>query len=355
MSLISRRASMAQIKTRMPISNHGFLPVVGQRLGGNGVSSVNIFNQYNNYNPPMPMPMTNYGFYGSLFNFMPMFTNPFNFSFGGFGLGGYNPGLFGTNPTYTQQPQQTQTATEVDNELNNIKQVFSDTSKYTVIKQDNKYIVVDGPKQTMYEGSNLNEILDQAGYENKMKTKTTAAKVDNTQQTTTEEVALNDADGAADPAETIKQKDTYRLGHTESTMTKVNIIPFGGAYHYAQLYVDENGAPLKIGSNEFKELVRKLNNGDMLDAGKERALSKEIELSNGKKVKLMDNPNDKIAKGFDTKNDTTAANRKFNEYTETTTQWQLYRNNEQNPILTGTEQECRNKKAELENQSQETT
>lgn len=81
----------------------------------------------------------------------------------------------------------------------------------------------------------------------------------------------------------------------------ISTIVGGGPYHYAQLYVDENGNPLKKGSKEFLELQRKLSSGEFsiqtVDK-KHRELRNTIQLESGV-VKLADDADAKAKEGFD--------------------------------------------------------
>lgn len=83
--------------------------------------------------------------------------------------------------------------------------------------------------------------------------------------------------------------------------TRISTIRGGGPYHYAQLYVDENGSPLKKGSAEFRELQRKLSSGkysiQVIDR-KTRELVNEIPLKSGT-ARLAADADAKAKKGFD--------------------------------------------------------
>lgn len=84
---------------------------------------------------------------------------------------------------------------------------------------------------------------------------------------------------------------------------KIPTIKFGGPHHYAQLYVDENGKTLKMNSDDFKDLRKRLGNGAMGEVENDRGhriLDETVTLNSGKKVSLM--PDEqlqaRIKKGF---------------------------------------------------------
>lgn len=84
-------------------------------------------------------------------------------------------------------------------------------------------------------------------------------------------------------------------------LATVSTIVGGGPYHYAQLYVDENGKPYKKGTPEFKELQRKLSSGEYsiqtVDR-KHRELRKYIPVGDGM-ASLADDADAKAKRGFD--------------------------------------------------------
>ena len=84
-------------------------------------------------------------------------------------------------------------------------------------------------------------------------------------------------------------------------LATISTIVGGGPYHYAQLYVDENGKPYKKGTPEFKELQRKLSSGEYsiqtVDR-KHRELRKYIPVGEGV-ASLADDADAKAKRGFD--------------------------------------------------------
>ncbi len=83
-------------------------------------------------------------------------------------------------------------------------------------------------------------------------------------------------------------KPEYFIKEKQSTLETVNTIPFGGPWHYAQYYTDENGQQLKIGSSEFTAIMNALKTqmGEVEGDRSKRVLPKEITV-NGKTYTLM--------------------------------------------------------------------
>ncbi len=85
-----------------------------------------------------------------------------------------------------------------------------------------------------------------------------------------------------------------------ATGKKIPIIKGGGPYHYAQLYVDADGKPIKKGTPLFKELQKKLSAGEFAIKNvdrQHRELAESIDLKGGT-VHLADNAAEKAKKGF---------------------------------------------------------
>ncbi len=151
---------------------------------------------------------------------------------------------------------------------------------------------------------NNNKIPDM-GYENKygylnkiLKTKTektdstdnddkpptppveTLTPTDNTEETPT--------DNTEETPTVDTNKPEYSIKEDKSTLETVKTIPFGGPWHYAQYYTDENGQQLKIGSSEFTAIMNALKTqmGEVEGDRSKRVLPKEITV-NGKTYTLM--------------------------------------------------------------------
>ena len=92
-----------------------------------------------------------------------------------------------------------------------------------------------------------------------------------------------------DTTPTPKDRIKYEVEEVEATKTRtIPTLKFGGPYHYAQYYLVD-GKPIKYKSPEYKAIIAKLNNGAMQEANgrKDRVLSEEIDLGNGKVAKLV--------------------------------------------------------------------
>lgn len=102
------------------------------------------------------------------------------------------------------------------------------------------------------------------------------------------------------PEEECPEPPCMRPEELPAQTAKISTIVGGGPYHYAQLYVDENGKPFIINSKTFKELQKKLSSGkyaiQTVDR-RHRELLTEIPLENGV-AKLADDADAKAKRGF---------------------------------------------------------
>ncbi len=84
------------------------------------------------------------------------------------------------------------------------------------------------------------------------------------------------------------KKPEYSIKEDTSKMEIVKTIKFGGPWHYAQYYKDENGNAIQIGSPEFSEIVNRLKTEMCEVEGdrNQRILPKQFTI-NGKTFSIM--------------------------------------------------------------------
>ena len=327
MSWIGNKANQMSLRTGVPICNHGNLPVYHPVGGRCGCDSIFQPRQY--YAQPQP-PLSGLmraGFITNLvFGCLDYGMNWIGQILGWCGIGGGGAAA---------APQQTQP--EEDSTLKALKDTFSD-SRYTVSKDGDKYVVIDSADKKTYRGKTLDEVLEAAGFSNGTRrpegTHSDRVAEDGNgdgngdgdgdgDAGATRRATSSNGDGAGDAG----ARDKYGIDHDAETTTKVNTIKFGGPYHYAQLYTYEDGTPIPKGSADFKALVQALKTGDngIQESGNQRVLHNQISLPSGKTVKLVADPNVRIAQGFtDAKGG--GENLRYQVYQETNGRYYIYKN-----------------------------
>ena len=120
--------------------------------------------------------------------------------------------------------------------------------------------------------------------------------------------------------------DKYTKDIKQKQTTKIDVIKYGGPFHYIKFY-KVDGKPIAFGSQEYKDLVKALNNGSMQEADgrSSRVLDNEITLSNGKKAVLSSESEiAEIRKTLVTKGG--GADTVYKKYTETDGTWTIFKN-----------------------------
>ena len=89
--------------------------------------------------------------------------------------------------------------------------------------------------------------------------------------------------------DSVTGKPKYDIEANTTNIETVKTIPYGGPWHYAHYYTDENNQQLSITSSEFSQIVQNLKTemGEVEGNRGLRTLPKEISI-NGKTYKLMD-------------------------------------------------------------------
>ncbi len=123
-------------------------------------------------------------------------------------------------------------------------------------------------------------------------------------------------------AELTAEIPTYRKEEKPSNYVQVNTIPFGGPWHYAQYYKDENGQKISLSDPAFNEIVKLLQNGDLHEVeGNRKLMVMPNKITIGGKTFTLMNPTERNAlnlRGNDGGNDTRYA-------TQTTdSTWDVY-------------------------------